>query len=51
MKLANTLKIFNDSSDVIMTSSFIKKKLVPSAILDLQSWISLKSIPFYLKRV
>ena len=37
MKLANTLKIFNDSSDVIMTSFIIKKKLVPSAILDLQS--------------
>ena len=25
MKLANTLKIFNDSSDVIMTSSIIKE--------------------------
>lgn len=25
MKLANTLRIFNDSSDVIMTSSIIKE--------------------------
>ena len=35
MKLANTLIIINNSSDVLMTSFILQKDVEPSAIMDL----------------